>query len=49
MKVQDLAEKQELTTKEVLGILNSLGIKNKRSTSTLKKDELEKFKGYLED
>ena len=49
MKVQELAEKQELTTKEVLGILNGLGIKNKRSTSTLKKDELEKFKGYLEE
>ncbi len=47
MKVQELAEKQELTTKEVLGILNTIGIKNKRSTSTLKKDELAKFNAYL--
>jgi translation initiation factor IF-2 len=47
MKVQELAEKQELTTKEVLGILNTIGIKNKRSTSTLKKGEVAKFNTYL--
>jgi len=47
MKVQQLAEKQELTTKKVLGILHTIGIKNKRSTSTLKKDELSKFNTYL--
>jgi translation initiation factor IF-2 len=47
MKVQELAEKQELTAKEVLGILNTIGIKNKRSTSTLKKDEVKKFNTYL--
>jgi translation initiation factor IF-2 len=49
MKVQELAAKQELTAKEVLGILNTIGIKNKRSTSTLKKDELAKFKDYLSE
>ena len=49
MKVQDIAEKQELTTKEVLGILNNLGIKNKRSTSNLNKDELEKFNTYIDE
>ena len=49
MKVQELAEKQELTAKEVLGILNTLGIKNKRSTSTLKKEELAKFNKYLSE
>jgi len=47
MKVQELAEKQELTAKEVVGILNSIGIKNKRSTSNLKKEELAKFNNYL--
>ena len=49
MKVQELAEKQELTAKEVLGILSTIGIKNKRSTSNLKKDELEKFNTYLSE
>jgi hypothetical protein len=47
MKVQEIAEKQELSTKEVLSILNNLGIKNKRSTSNLNKDELDKFNTYL--
>ena len=37
MKVQELAEKQELTTKKVLGILNTIGIKNKRSKKRLSK------------
>jgi translation initiation factor IF-2 len=48
MKVQELAEKQELTTKDILGILSNLGIKNKRSTSNLNKDELEKFNTYMD-
>jgi translation initiation factor IF-2 len=47
MKIQEIAEKKELSTKEVLTILSSLGIKNKRSTSNLNKDELEKFNTYL--
>ena len=47
MKIQDIAEKQELSTKEVITILSGLGIKNKRSTSNLNREELEKFNTYL--
>jgi translation initiation factor IF-2 len=49
MKIQELAQKQGITTKELLNILASIGLKNKRTTSKLNKDELEKFNKYIEE
>lgn len=49
MKVHELAKSRELTTKEVLAILNSLNIKNKKSASKLEKEELAQFERYIEE
>jgi len=49
MKVNELAKSQDLATPEVLKILDSLGIKNKKSANTLKEKELEKFHRYIEE
>jgi len=49
MKIQELAKNHDLTTREVISILNSLGIPNKKSVSKLNKEELEKFNRYVEE
>jgi translation initiation factor IF-2 len=49
MKVHELAKSQDLETREVLRILDSLGIKNKKSANKLNDEELEKFNKYIEE
>jgi translation initiation factor IF-2 len=49
MKIQELAQKQGITTKKLLNTLVTVGIKNKKTTSKLNKDELEKFNKYIEE
>lgn len=49
MKITELAKDQDLTTKEVLGILGSIGIKNKKTAGSLNEQELEKFRNYIEE
>jgi translation initiation factor IF-2 len=47
MRIHELAKSQEIPTREVLKILSSLGIKNKKSASLLSKEEFRKFQGYI--
>ena len=47
MRVHELAKNEELETKEVIKILNSLGIKNKKSANKLNDEELGKFQLIL--
>jgi translation initiation factor IF-2 len=49
MKIHDLAKNQEIETGELIKILDHLGIKNKKSASTLSEKELEKFHQYVEE
>jgi len=49
MRVHELAKNEELETKEVIKILNSLGIKNKKSANKLNDEELGKFHEYVEN
>jgi translation initiation factor IF-2 len=49
MKIHDLAKSQEIETGELIKILDHLGIKNKKSASTLSEKELEKFHQYVEE
>jgi translation initiation factor IF-2 len=49
MKVHELAKSQDLETKEVLKILDSLGIKNKKSANKLDDEEVEKVRQYIEE
>ncbi len=49
MRIHELAKSQELATSEVLKILGSLGVKNKKSASALNKEELKKFHQYIEE
>jgi translation initiation factor IF-2 len=48
MKISELAKNQELTTEEVLKVLNTLGIKNKKSSSKLNERELDDVRHYIE-
>ncbi|MFW6138886.1 MAG: translation initiation factor IF-2 [Spirochaetota bacterium] len=48
MKVHELAKTKDLSTEEVLKILGSLGIKNKKSASALNQEELEQFQEYVD-
>jgi translation initiation factor IF-2 len=49
MKIHELAKSQEIDTSELLKILDNLGIKNKKSASSLNEKELEKFHQYLNE
>jgi translation initiation factor IF-2 len=49
MKINELAKSQELATDEVLKILKTIGIKNKKLASKLNEKELEKFRQYVEE
>ncbi len=48
MRVHELAKNYGLATTEVIKILDSIGIKNKKSASILEKEEIENFKNYIE-
>jgi translation initiation factor IF-2 len=47
MRIHELAKSQEMPTREILKILDSLGIKNKKSASVLSNSELVKFQEYI--
>ncbi len=49
MKISELAKNQDMTTKEVLAILVTLGINNKKSSSVLNEKELKKVNKYIEE
>ncbi len=49
MRVHELAKNHGLATNEVIKILDSLGVKNKKSASILADEEIEKFNKYLEE
>jgi len=49
MRIHELAKSEELETKEVIKILGSLGIKNKKSANKLSDEELGKFHEYVEN
>jgi len=49
MKVSEIAKEYDLTTKELLSIIKTLDIKNKKSASSLTTKELGKVKKYIED
>ncbi len=49
MRVHELAKSAELDTKEVIKILSSLGIKNKKSANKLSTQELGRFHEYVEN
>jgi len=49
MRVHELAKSEELETKEVIKILDSLGIKNKKSANKLSTQELGRFHEYVEN
>jgi translation initiation factor IF-2 len=49
MKIHDIAKSHEIETGELIKILDHLGIKNKKSASTLSEKELEKFHQYVEE
>jgi len=49
MKVDELAKSQDMTSKEVLNVLDTLGIKNKKSTSRLNEKEVENVRQYISE
>jgi len=49
MKVYELAKSQGLDTKEVIKVLNSLGIKDKKSVSTLNEKEVKQYYKHMEE
>jgi len=49
MKISELAKDQDLSTDEVMKVLDSLGIKNKKSSSKLNEKELEEVRQYIEE
>lgn len=49
MKIQELAKSQDLTTREVLKVLDTIGIKKKRSSGKLNEKELKNVRQYIEE
>jgi translation initiation factor IF-2 len=49
MKISELAKNQDLSTDEVMKVLDSLGIKNKKSSSKLNEKELAEVRQYIEE
>ncbi|UCB45492.1 MAG: translation initiation factor IF-2 [Spirochaetota bacterium] len=49
MRIHEFAKSNSIPTNELLKILQSLGIKNKKSASVLNKKELEKVQKYIEE
>ncbi len=49
MKINELAKSQDLTTEEVLKVLDTLGIKNKKFSSKLNERELDDVRHYIEE
>jgi len=49
MKVYELAKNQGMGTKEVIKVLDSLGIKDKKSASTLNEKEVQQYQRYMEE
>ena len=49
MRVHELAKSQGLETKKVIEMLDTLGIKNKKSASLLSDKEIEKLNKYIEE
>jgi len=49
MRIHEIAKSMQLLTDEVLKILDSIGIKNKKSSSILNKEQLKKFQQYVKD
>jgi len=49
MKISELAKNQDMTTKEVLAILVTLGINNKKSSSALNEKDLKKVNKHIEE
>ena len=47
MKIDELAKSEDLTTKEVMKVLDTLGMKNKKSTSKLNKKEVDNVLQYI--
>ena len=48
MKVHELAKQQGVDTKELLNVLDNIGIKNKKSASVLTEAEVKKYMDYVE-
>ena len=49
MKISELAKSQDLSTEEVMKVLDSLGIRNKKSSSKLNEKELDEVRHYIEE
>ena len=49
MRVHELAKSQGLETRELIKMLDNLGIKNKKSASLLSDDEIKKVNKYIEE
>ena len=49
MRVHELAKSQGLETREMIKMLDTLGIKNKKSASLLSEEEVEKINRYIEE
>jgi ribosomal protein S13 len=49
MKVDELAKSQDMTSKDVINVLNAIGIKNKKSTSKLNEKEVENVRQYISE
>jgi len=49
MRVHELAKSQGLETRELIKMLENLGIKNKKSASLLSDDEIKKINKYIEE
>lgn len=49
MKISELAKNQDMTTKEILAILVTLGINNKKSSSALNEKDLKKVNKHIEE
>ena len=47
MKVNELAKSQDISTEDILKMLDTLGIKNKKSSSKLNEKELEEVRHYI--
>ena len=49
MKVNELAKSQDISTDDVIKVLDTLGIKNKKSSSKLNEKELDEVRHYIEE
>jgi len=49
MRVHEIAKSSDMSTHEILEILNFLGVKNKKSASALNKKEFQMFQQYIEE